>query len=43
MVRTARSGIRAEPHARLEFFARRHPSRDERLNPYPVLRTDVAP
>jgi murein tripeptide amidase MpaA len=30
------------PHARLEFFARRHPSWDERLNLYPVLRTDVA-
>jgi murein tripeptide amidase MpaA len=29
-------------HARLEFFARRHPSWDERLNLYPVLRTDVA-
>jgi hypothetical protein len=31
------------PHARLEFFARRHPSWDERLNLYPVLRADVAP
>jgi len=31
-----------DPHARLEFFARRHPSWDERLNLYPVLRTDVA-
>jgi hypothetical protein len=30
------------PHARREFFARRHPSWDERLNLYPVLRTDVA-
>jgi len=30
------------PHARLEFFARRHPSWDERLNLYPVLRTDSA-
>jgi hypothetical protein len=29
-------------HARLEFFARRHASWDERLNLYPVLRTDVA-
>ncbi|RZL30640.1 MAG: peptidase M14, partial [Rubrivivax sp.] len=28
------------PHARLEFFARRHPSWDERLNLYPVMRTD---
>ena len=31
------------PHARLEFFARRHASWDERLNLYPVLRTNVAP
>ena len=30
------------PHARLEFFARRHPSWDERLNLYPVMRTDTA-
>lgn len=30
------------PHARLEFFARRHASWDERLNLYPVLRSDVA-
>jgi hypothetical protein len=29
--------------ARLEFFARRHASWDERLNLYPVLRTAVAP
>jgi len=28
------------PYARLEFFARRHPSWDERLNLYPVMRTD---
>ncbi|MBB5605774.1 MULTISPECIES: M14 family metallopeptidase [unclassified Janthinobacterium] len=33
----------ANPRARLEFFARRHSSWDERLNLYPVLRTDVAP
>ena len=32
----------ANPHARLEFFARRHPSWDERLNLYPVMRTDTA-
>jgi hypothetical protein len=32
----------ANPHARLEFFARRHPSWDERLNLYPVMRTDVS-
>lgn len=30
------------PHARLEFFARRHASWDERLNLYPVMRTDTA-
>jgi hypothetical protein len=30
------------PRARLEFFARRHASWDERLNLYPVMRTDVA-
>jgi hypothetical protein len=29
------------PRARLEFFARRHSSWDERLNLYPVMRTDV--
>jgi hypothetical protein len=31
------------PTARLEFFARRHPSWDERFNLYPVMRTDSAP
>lgn len=31
------------PHARLEFFARRHVSYDERYNLYPVLRANVAP
>jgi len=30
------------PQARLAFFAKRHSSFDERLNLYPVLRTDVA-
>ncbi len=30
-------------HARLEFFARRHASWDERYNLYPVMRTNVAP
>lgn len=30
-------------HARLEFFARRHASWDERFNLYPVMRTNVAP
>jgi len=31
------------PAARLEFFARRHASWDERYNLYPVLRTEVVP
>jgi hypothetical protein len=31
------------PHARLDFFARRHASWDERFNLYPVMRTNVAP
>jgi len=31
------------PSARLEFFARRHSSWDERFNLYPVLRTAVVP
>ena len=30
------------PRARLEFFARRHASWDERLNLYPVMRSDAA-
>jgi hypothetical protein len=30
-------------HARLEFFARRHSSWDERFNLYPVMRLNVAP
>ena len=33
----------ASPRARLEFFARRHPSWDTRYGLYPVLRTDAAP
>ncbi len=33
----------ASPAARLEFFYRRHPSFDARLNLYPVLRTDRVP
>ena len=32
-----------DPNARLEFFYRRHPSWDERLNLYPVYRVDAAP
>jgi hypothetical protein len=31
-----------DPAARLEFFYRRHPSWDERLGLYPVMRVDVA-
>ena len=31
-----------DPAARLEFFYRRHPSWDERLNLYPVYRVDAA-
>jgi hypothetical protein len=31
----------ADPRARLDFFYRRSPSWDERLNLYPVLRVDV--
>jgi len=31
------------PAARLEFFYRRHPSWDDRLNLYPVLRVDREP
>ena len=31
------------PHARLEFFAKRHASYDERYNLYPVLRTNLVP
>ena len=30
------------PHERLEFFARRHASWDERLDLYPVMRTAQA-
>jgi hypothetical protein len=32
-----------DPHARLDFFARRHASWDERFNLYPVMRANVAP
>ncbi|RPE81882.1 M14 family metallopeptidase [Vulcaniibacterium tengchongense] len=32
-----------DPQARLEFFARRHASWDDRYNLYPVLRTDAVP
>ncbi|WP_147651284.1 M14 family metallopeptidase [Vulcaniibacterium gelatinicum] len=37
------AGFAKDPAARLEFFARRHPSWDARYNLYPVLRTDRAP
>ena len=30
----------ADPQARVDFFLRRHPSWDEQLNLYPVLRVD---
>ncbi|GAB3726085.1 hypothetical protein GCM10028862_00950 [Luteimonas pelagia] len=33
----------ADPAARLDFFYRRHPSWDERLHLYPVLRTATVP
>jgi hypothetical protein len=33
----------ADPAARLDFFARRHASYDERYNLYPVLRVDAVP
>ncbi len=32
-----------DPDARLQFFARRHSSWDERFNLYPVLRTATVP
>lgn len=37
------AGFAASPAARLEFFHRRHPSWDERLDLYPVLRTAHRP
>jgi len=36
-------GFAKSPAARLQFFARRHSSWDERYNLYPVLRTATAP
>jgi hypothetical protein len=36
-------GFAGNPSARLEFFHRRHPSWDERLDLYPVMRVDRAP
>lgn len=36
-------GFAKDPQARLQFFARRHASWDERLNLYPVLRTSGRP
>lgn len=38
--RLADPAFAADPGARLEFFYRRHPSWDERLDLYPVLRLD---
>ncbi len=37
------SAFAGDPSARLEFFHRRHPSWDERLDLYPVMRLDQAP
>lgn len=37
------SAFAGNPSARLEFFHRRHPSWDERLDLYPVMRLDQAP
>jgi hypothetical protein len=37
------AGFAADPAARLDFFARRHASYDERYNLYPVLRVDAVP
>lgn len=34
-------GFAADPSARLDFFYRRHESFDERLDLYPVMRTDT--
>jgi hypothetical protein len=35
--------LRDDPEARLDFFYRRHPAWDQRMNEYPVLRVDSAP
>jgi hypothetical protein len=37
------SAFATDPAARLDFFARRHPSYDERYNLYPVLRVENDP
>jgi hypothetical protein len=39
----ADSAFAKSPRDRLAFFARRHPSWDERFNLYPVLRVDTPP
>jgi hypothetical protein len=39
----AEPAFAASPSARLEFFARRHPSWDERIGFYPVLRLEAEP
>lgn len=36
-------GFRNDPAQRLDFFRRRHPSWDDRLNLYPVFRIDAPP
>ena len=39
----AARAVRRRSSARLEFFYRRHPSWDEQLDLYPVMRVDRAP
>ncbi|HWZ74062.1 MAG TPA: hypothetical protein VN326_21615 [Casimicrobiaceae bacterium] len=41
--RGGRPEFARNPAARLEFFAMRHASLDERFNLYPVMRTAVVP
>ena len=41
--RLSDAAFAADPAARLDFFYRRHPAWDERVNLYPVMRTDVSP
>jgi hypothetical protein len=35
--------LRDDPEARLDWFYRRHPAFDARMNEYPVIRVDAAP
>ena len=39
----ADAAFAASPSQRLDFFAQRHPSHDDRFNLYPMVRTSVAP